>query len=47
MESLKISFIYDDLDYQLSVPCDDNIPYGLAAAFVEVIKKSNASDEIS
>lgn len=46
MENLKISFTYDSLDYQLSVPCDNNIPYNLAAAFAEVIKKSNANDTI-
>lgn len=45
-EAIVISFIYNSVDYTLSVPADDNIPYNLAAAFEEVIRKSSANPEI-
>lgn len=46
IDNLSISFTLDGLQYQITIPSDDNIPYNLAAAFEEVINKSNANPEI-
>lgn len=45
-EPIVISFSLGSIDYTLSIPVDDNIPYNLAEAFEEVIRKSSANPEI-
>lgn len=46
IDNLSINFTLDGLQYQITIPSDDNIPYNLAVAFEEVINKSNANPEI-
>lgn len=45
-EPIVINFSYGSIDYTISIPADDNIPYNLAEAFEEVIRKSSANPEI-
>ena len=49
IENVNISFTLCGLDYNISVPIDnnyENIPYLLASAFAEVVEKSNANKDI-
>lgn len=44
---LSINYECEGLQYFIKVPSDDNnLPYNLAEAFEEVIKKSNANADI-
>ena len=44
---LSINYEYGGLQYFIKVPSEDNnLPYNLAEAFEEVIKKSNANADI-
>lgn len=44
---LSINYEYEGLQYFIKVPSEDcNLPYNLAEAFEEVIKKSNANADI-
>ena len=47
IEHLTISFVQDGLTYDIDVPTgDDDVPYYLASAFIELIKKSGANGEL-
>ena len=47
ISDLSINYEYAGLQYFIKVPSDDNnLPYNLAEAFEEVIKKSNANPDI-
>lgn len=47
IDNLTISFGCDGITHTLSVPTrDENLPYNLATAFAEIIKQSDANDEI-
>lgn len=47
IDNLTITFACDGITHTLSVPCrDENLPYNLATAFAEVIRKSDANDEM-
>ena len=47
IDNLTISFEREDILHTLSIPTrDENLPYNLAAAFAEVIKQSDANDEM-
>ena len=49
IENVNISFTLCGLDYNISVPTDnnyENTPYLLASAFAEVVEKSNANKDI-
>lgn len=47
IEHLTISFTQDGLNYDINVPTDDdNVPFYLASAFIELIKKSGANGEL-
>ena len=44
---LSINYEYGGLQYFIKVPSEDNnLPYNLAEAFEEVIKKSNANADM-
>lgn len=44
---LSINYEYEGLQYFIKVPSvDENLPYNLAEAFKEVIKKSNANADM-
>ncbi len=44
---LSINYEYGGLQYFIKVPSEDNnLPYNLAEAFEEVIRKSNANADI-
>lgn len=44
---LSINYEYGGLQYFIKVPSEDNnLPYNLAEAFEEVIRKSNANPDI-
>ena len=44
---LSINYEYGGLQYFIKVPSEDNnLPYNLAEAFEEVIKKSNTNADI-
>lgn len=44
---LSINYEYEGLQYFIKVPSEDeNLPYNLAEAFKEVIKKSNANADM-
>lgn len=45
IQDLTISFIHDGINHVLEVPTEDiNLPFNLAAAFAEVINKSDANE---
>ena len=47
ISDLSINYECGGLQYFIKVPSDDNnLPYNLAEAFEEVIKKSNANADI-
>ena len=47
ISDLSINYGYAGLQYFIKVPSEDNnLPYNLAEAFEEVIKKSNANVDI-
>lgn len=47
IENLTINFEYEGLQYSIAVPSDyNNLPYNLAAAFREIIEKSDANSDI-
>lgn len=47
ISDLSINYEYAGLQYFIKVPSEDNnLPYNLAEAFEEVIKKSNANADI-
>lgn len=47
IDHLTISFVQDGLTYDIDVPTDDdNVPYYLASALIELIKKSGANGEL-
>lgn len=47
IDNLTISFEHEDIVHTLSVPTrDENLPYNLATAFAEIIKQSDANDEM-
>lgn len=47
IDNLTISFEREDIVHTLSVPTrDENLPYNLATAFAEIIKQSDANDEM-
>lgn len=47
ISNLSINYEYAGLQYFIKVPSEDNnLPYNLAEAFEEVIKKSNANTDI-
>lgn len=47
ISDLSINFECEGLQYFIKVPSEDcNLPYNLAGAFEEVIKKSNANADI-
>lgn len=44
---IVISFNKDQLAYSIQIPeADDNIPYNLADVFAELIRQTNANEEI-
>lgn len=47
IDNLTISFERDGISHTLSIPTrDENLPYNLATAFTEIIKQSDANDEM-
>lgn len=45
IQDLTIQFTYDGIVHTLNVPTEDeNLPFNLAAAFAEVIHKSDANE---
>ena len=47
IDNLTISFGCDGITHTLSIPTrDENLPYNLATAFTEIIKQSDANDEM-
>lgn len=47
IDNLTITFESNGITHTLNIPTrDENLPYNLAAAFAEVIKKSDANDEM-
>lgn len=47
IDNLTITFESNGITHTLSVPTrDENLPYNLATAFTEIIKQSNANDEM-
>ena len=47
IDNLTITFESNGITHTLSVPTrDENLPYNLATAFAEVIRKSDANDEM-
>ena len=47
IDNLTISFEREDIAHTLNVPTrDENLPYNLATAFAEIIKQSDANDEM-
>lgn len=47
IDNLTISFEREDITHTLNVPTMDvNLPYNLATAFAEIIKQSDANDEM-
>lgn len=47
IDNLTINFECNGITHTLSVPTrDENLPYNLATAFTEIIKQSNANDEM-
>lgn len=47
IQNLTIKFTQDSLVHTIEVPVeDDNLPYNLADAFVEIINKSNANENM-
>lgn len=46
IENLSINFEYEGLQYSIAVPSEYNLPYNLAAAFREIIEKSDANSDI-
>lgn len=46
INNLSIAYTYEGIDYTLSVKSDENLPFSLASAFSEVIRKSDANEEI-
>ena len=47
ISDLSINYGYAGLQYFIKVPSEDcNLPYNLAEAFEEVIKKSDANSDI-
>lgn len=47
IDNLTISFERDGISHTLSIPTrDENLPYNLATAFAEIIKQSDANDEM-
>lgn len=47
IDNLTINFERDGISHTLSIPTrDENLPYNLATAFAEIIKQSDANDEM-
>ena len=47
IQNLAIEFEYNGLQYSIKVPDDiENLPYNLAAAFIEVTKLSDANSDV-
>lgn len=47
IDNLTINFESEGISHTLSVPTrDENLPYNIATAFAEVIKKSDANSEM-
>lgn len=47
IDNLTISFESNGITHTLNVPTrDENLPYNLATAFAEIIKQSDANDEM-
>ena len=47
IQNLTIKFTQNSLEHTIEVPVeDDNLPYNLADAFVEIINKSNANENM-
>lgn len=47
IDNLTITFESNGITHTLDVPTrDENLPYNLATAFTEIIKKSDANDEM-
>lgn len=47
IDNLTISFERDGITHTLNVPTkDENLPYNLATVFAEIIKQSDANDEM-
>ena len=47
IDNLTITFESNGITHTLDVPArDENLPYNLATAFTEIIKQSDANDEI-
>lgn len=47
IDNLTINFECDGISHTLNVPTrDENLPYNLATAFAEIIKQSDANDEM-
>ena len=45
--NITISFNKQDVIYSMQIPeADDNIPYNLADVFAELIRQTNANEEI-
>lgn len=45
IQNLTITFTQDGINHTLDVPTEDeNLPYNLAAAFAEVLNKSEANE---
>lgn len=45
-DDITIMFTYEGVSHLLTVKSDDNLPYTLATAFSEVVRKSCANPEI-
>lgn len=47
IQNLAIEFEYNGLQYSIKVPDDiENLPYNLAAAFIEVTKLSDVNSDV-
>jgi hypothetical protein len=47
IQNLTIEFEYNGLQYSIKVPDNvENLPYNLAAAFIEVTKLSDTSSDV-
>lgn len=47
IQNLTIEFEYNGLQYSIKVPDDiENLPYNLAAAFIEVTKLSDVNSDV-
>lgn len=47
ISQLSIRYLHDDLTHYIQVPTSrENLPYNLASAFAEIIRRSGANDKL-